>query len=378
MSKSILIFSVSKLEDMQQKGNISYIKHYESYFDNVYMVYLTGSTQSFQDGKTSYISLGKENAIFNLILAPIRLYKFAKNRDIDVFLTGDLVFSWWNSLLIKFLKQARVFLIPVAMPHVIYKSSHKTMTGILPYFIEKLFIYLSFLNAYRVVTGKNITQYIKWLSSHAVAKSKLLIVEVLVDELPSIGFFDSLNNKVNIVKREKNILLYVGRLHKEKLVFDIVKAFEIIKRNIPELELWLIGNGEEEKQIQKYCIEKDLESSVKFLGFKQSSELVPFYKKATLFVSPLTGTSLREAALCSLPIVCYKMDWVAENFKDEEQVLFVENSNINDFAQKIEYILKNSNLYNKLQKNMNEYAFHNWSIISVEKSLNQICKETLL
>lgn len=377
MSKSILIFSVAKLEDMKQKGNISYIKHYENYFDKVYMVYLTGRTQSFVDGKTSYISLGKENTIMDLILAPIRLYKFCKNKDIDIFLTGDLIFSWWNSSLIKFFKKAKIFLIPVAMPHVIYQSSQKTMTGILPYFIEKFFVYLSFSNAYRVVTGKNITQYVKWLSSHTVTKNKLLIVDILVDELPSIGFFDSLNNEVNIVKREKNIILYVGRLHKEKLVFDIVKAFEIVRKNIPDLELWLIGDGEEEKDIKAYCISNNFENSVKFLGFKESSELVSFYKEATLFVSTLTGTSLREAALCGLPIVCYKMDWVAENFKDKEQLLFVEKGNVNDFSEKIEFLLESPILYDKLQKNMLEYACNSWSVKSIEKALNKIYEENL-
>ena len=59
MKKSILIFSVSKLEDMQEKGNMSYIKHYEVYFNDVYMVYLSGKAESFINGNTHFISLGK-------------------------------------------------------------------------------------------------------------------------------------------------------------------------------------------------------------------------------------------------------------------------------------------------------------------------------
>ena len=165
MKKSVLIFSVAKLEDMKKKGNISYIKHYESYFDHVYMIYLTGLEKSFSDGKTHFVSLGSTSTIKDLLFAPFKLFNFVKNKKIDVYLTGDMIFSWWNSSLIKLFNKAKVILIPVAMPHVIYESTGKTLTGILPRILERVFIRLSFRNAYKIVTGKNIKQYVKWLQS---------------------------------------------------------------------------------------------------------------------------------------------------------------------------------------------------------------------
>jgi glycosyltransferase involved in cell wall biosynthesis len=372
VKKSILIFSVAKLDEMKQKGNITYIKHYEVFFDHVYMVYLTGRSDSFKDGNTHFISLGSKNTFKDLLLAPFRLYQFAKNKQISTFLTADLIFSWWNSLLIKYLLNAKIFLSPVAMPHEIYKSSKRTITGILPRFIEKIFINLSFLSAYKVVTGKNITQYVTWLSNNYWTKKKLLILEVLIDELPSYNFLKQINTLDSESNRKQNVLLYVGRLHKEKLVTDVIDAFNLLTKKLPELELWLIGDGEERTTLELQVAEYNLSNKIHFLGAKASIDLVSFYKTATLFISPLTGTSLREAALCGLPVVCYKMDWVEGTFEDKQEILFVTKNNIHEFAEKIAFILNDPNLYKTIQTNMSSYANKNWGTNSIARSLQKL------
>jgi len=375
VKKSVLIFSITKLEDMKQKGNMTYVKNYEVFFDVVYMVYLLGKSSTVNSGKTKFISLGGNSSFIDLALAPIRLYRFVKGEKIQIFLTADLLLSWWTSLLLRALRGAKIFLIPVAMPHVIYESSGRTITGVLPRVVEKMLIKLSFRASYRVITAKNIHQYVVWLQSIPSVARKLLTVDVMVDSLPSHEFFQSLSSSNNQRKRKSNTLLYVGRLHKEKLVGDIIESFYLLSRKNKDLELWLVGDGDEKESLQNTCKKYNIENKVKFFGSKNSGELVKFYKEATVFVSTLTGTALREAGLASIPVVCYEMDWVQGTFTHKKELLFAEKNNPIDLASKIEEILNNDELYSNVVVQMSKYAKEHWSTLSIKKSLETIYLE---
>jgi glycosyltransferase involved in cell wall biosynthesis len=375
--KSVLIFSIWKLEEMKAKGNLTYMRHYEEFFDEVFNVYLLGKYQSFSNGNTKFVSLGSKNSYISLLLAPCRLYRLGKKEKIKVFITQDALFSWWTSTLVKFFLHAKVFLIPVAMPHVIYASSGKTMTGILPRFIERFFIKLSFMSAYNVVTGKNIKAYVNWFRSKPATEKKLLLVDIIVDELPSYDFFAALEHDSAHIEREKNTLLYVGRLHKEKLVEDLLVAFSILKNKYSDLKFWIVGDGRNKVNLQKLCKELNIENSVEFNGFQHGSALLKFYQKATVFVSPLTGTSLREAGLTGLPIVCYKMDWVKESFSDGKELLFAEPNKPEEFANKIDALLQDKELFKKLQYNMTQYAERCWSKKLLKNALGELFDESI-
>jgi len=371
VKKSILIFSISKLEDMKKKGNMSYIKHYEVFFDEVHMVYLFGKSSPVKSGKTEFRSLGSNNSILDLALAPIRLYRFVKKVNPQIIVTADLLFSWWSSLLTRMLFRSKILLIPVAMPHVIYESSGNTLTGILPRVIEKLLIRMSFCSANKVVTAKNIHKYVNWLKNIPHVERKLLTVDVLVDSLPSYEFYESLSSS-NHADRNRSAILYVGRLHKEKLVGDIIESFNILSKKNNELELWLVGDGDEKDNLQNTCKKYNIEQRVKFFGSKNSKELVNYYREATVFVSTLTGTALREAGLSSTPVVCYEMDWVQGTFTHKGELLFAEKNNPADLASKIDEILCDDKLCSSIVEQMDAYANKHWSIQSIRNSLESI------
>lgn len=375
--KTILIFSLSKLEEMKEKGNLSYVKYYEAFFDEVYMVYLTGKSSNFRDGNTFYISLGRGKAYSDLILMPFRLYKFAREKNPSVFLTADLIFSWWSSLIVRLFMKAKIFIMPVCMPHIIYNTTKRTLTGVLPRFIEKVFINLSFMSANKIITSKNLIPYIKWLSNNLFSKKKLVILDCLVDEMPPPQLFKKLYHSTNpkkIVKNEPIILLYVGRLHKEKFVYDIIEMFKILVREYRQhnVILWLVGDGEERKVMEKKVFEYALSDKVIFWGYKNAEELYYYYNNAHIFISPLTGTSFREATLSSLPIVCYKIDWISEGFKDNIHLIYVKDRDVREFADKVYKLINDDKLYCLIQKNMSNLAWKKWNITNIKLSLNKL------
>ena len=79
MRKTFIDFTTTRLEDMLRKGNVWYVRHYEAYFDEVYIVYLMGDEKkTVSQGKTTLVSLGSGRNKLDLFCAPFRLLMFTK------------------------------------------------------------------------------------------------------------------------------------------------------------------------------------------------------------------------------------------------------------------------------------------------------------
>lgn len=115
---------------------------------------------------------------------------------------------------------------------------------------------------------------------------------------------NAVQNQLNIQENEK-VILYSARLSWEKagICQELIRACgEIVKYNIPNLRLIIIGTGREEKQIQK-CIEetekKIGKTFTRFLGIQ--SDPRPFYAMSDLIVG--TGRVALEAMACERPVI---------------------------------------------------------------------------
>jgi len=252
----------------------------------------------------------------------------------------------------------------------LYKNSRNSLSG-LPIWLEKIFIKLSFLSSCKIITSKNWKTYITWLSSKPYYRKKLVVLDLLVDELPTPEFFETLQRQTEI-DRAENILLYVGRLHREKLVEDIVKAFVLVKKVFPNVRLIIVGDGPEKKKLVTLANSLGVGKNISFEGFKPNHELVLYYKKATIFVSPVTGTALREAALCGCPIVAYPTDWVGNIFKNGEEILFAKTSDVRDLAEKICFLLKNKKIRYEMSLKISKVAKEIWNPEKLTEQLKNL------
>jgi hypothetical protein len=151
---------------MLDKGNVLYVRHYETYFDRVYVAYLIGGPHDPVDcGSTTLLSLGtgKSNRV-DLILGPLRLYKIARRIRPTVYLTSDVVFSWWVNSLCRVLLHAKFYLLPVCIPEQIYASTRRSLSNFLPIWLERVFTFLSFAQAGTILTGRSFGGLIDSLS----------------------------------------------------------------------------------------------------------------------------------------------------------------------------------------------------------------------
>lgn len=385
--KTVIIYVADSVDDMLAKSNAWYIQHYETYFDNVHMVYLRGMPhEPIVRGRTALISLGTGRSKLDFLLAPFRLYRYAKKIKPTAYITYDQIWSWWMSWAMQLFLGARIYLLPQFMPEQIYKSSKKSVSLIFPIWLERALIWLSFFFADRVLTGVGLGSYIDWLRSTPVAKRKTIVAEALVEALPPPAFLENLEAlngflcPARLAKDEGFKLIYVGRLQRQKLVDDLIRMMPLVSehaKGMPPVTLTLVGDGPDRESLEKLTDELGVRPFVNFLGQVRNEDLPEHLLRSHVYVSPLTGMSLREAALCGLPMVAYDMDWIQNLLKHEETALLVASGDYNEMGRQVLRLAEDDELRQRLAQNIKEFAAQIWSLSRVNESMRRVFEEDM-
>lgn len=371
-NKTLLLFGFHRLSYMLSKGNVWYIRHYERYFDEVHVLYMLGSEPAeVVQGRSRLISLGSRHRFFDLLFAPLNLYRHAKKIAAPSFLTADMVFGAWETLLVRRLLGARVVMMPVCILPELYAYGGKSLSG-LPIWIEKFFVAWSFRISVKVIMGRNSLASLCWLKSDPCASSKLQEVACTVEEFPPQAFFDALN-KVAQKRQPSNAptLLYVGRIHHEKMVASLIDMMVILKQNQINARLVMVGDGAERAELEKKAQELGLGNSIEWLGYVASDQLPSVYGRADIFISTNTGTALREAGLASLPIVGYNIDWVRQLLSHRETAMLCEPGDVASLACNVMLLLRDDELREKITEAFHRLARERWAPKKIDLALRE-------
>jgi glycosyltransferase involved in cell wall biosynthesis len=103
------------------------------------------------------------------------------------------------------------------------------------------------------------------------------------------------------------VVLYVGRLDREKSVERVLVAFERIAGTIARARLVLVGQGTQGGELRRMAARLNAGGRVTFTGVCPHAELADYYRAADLFLfaseTETQGLVLAEAAACGLPAV---------------------------------------------------------------------------
>lgn len=106
------------------------------------------------------------------------------------------------------------------------------------------------------------------------------------------------------IEEAATVVLFAGKLTRQKRVDDLLLAFLRVRAESGAI-LAIVGSGPEEGALRKLA--DGAEGRVRFLGFRNQSELPQLYAAADLFVLPSSdeawGLVLNEAMAAGLPVV---------------------------------------------------------------------------
>ena len=109
-------------------------------------------------------------------------------------------------------------------------------------------------------------------------------------------------------------LVYVGRLEPVKNHTLLFNAFRAALTAMPELRLWMVGDGSERKMLENLAAMLEITSQVKFWG--QQLDVAPFYSAANAFIMSSTSEglpiSLLQAFSLGVPAIVTDVGGMAE------------------------------------------------------------------
>jgi len=172
----------------------------------------------------------------------------------------------------------------------------------------------------------------------------------------------------------KPLLMFQGNFNwlqnQEAAKYLALHVFPEIKKDNPKISLLISGQN-------TYKINYLKKEGIKILEIPlEKNEMVKdLYKKAVVFVAPIFGpggTRLKIlAAMASgLPVVSSKVGVEGLDVKDNVHVLLAKNAK--EFSKKINYLLFNQNLYEKIRQNALFLVKKNFSWKKITKKLEEV------
>jgi alpha-1,6-mannosyltransferase len=127
----------------------------------------------------------------------------------------------------------------------------------------------------------------------------------------------------------QSLLLYVGRLAKEKNTVTLLEAFKILQRRRPnEFHLLVIGDGPERSQLRKLQARNKNISSIRYCA--DPHELACYYRAADILVHPgvqeTFGLAALESQACGTPVVGIRGSYMDNVICHDQESWALENS----------------------------------------------------
>ena len=144
-----------------------------------------------------------------------------------------------------------------------------------------------------------------------------------------------------------NNLLYVGRLSREKGIYQLIDAFKIFHKKNKKFKLNLVGTGGQKESIKNYILLNEMNNSVNLIDW--TNNLNKFYLNSKVLILPSYfegfGNVLVEALSYSLPCISVKNDGPKEILKNGKFGLLINNNKPKTLARAINRLFQNYKLF---------------------------------
>ncbi|HYD20268.1 MAG TPA: glycosyltransferase family 4 protein [Flavipsychrobacter sp.] len=175
--------------------------------------------------------------------------------------------------------------------------------------------------------------------------------------------------KFTMLAVEKNARLtvvFVGKAVKNKGVEELLRAVIHLRREIPEIQLRLIGGGERPvlDKLQEIVAESNADDVLEIAGYIHKQDLAEELSKAHVFAAPSyyeggPGFVYLEAMACGLPVVACSGSGINEIVEHGHNGFLVPPREVEPLAEALSLLLKDAGLREQMGNNAHVYAMAN-------------------
>lgn len=180
-----------------------------------------------------------------------------------------------------------------------------------------------------------------------------------------------------LIPNDKKILCMVGRLSREKYVYD---ALEVVSRLVQRRDDFIfvfVGDGEERKGLELQVQKRRLSSNVKIVGFQSNDSVAAILNQSYLAFCLLAGFSLIESCVAAVPAVCYDIEWHTELIKNGENGFIVREGDLDALTERVIYLLEHPEETKKMGSRARERAITKCNVLHTSEVKKNCYRELL-
>lgn len=300
---------------------------------------------------------GWMSRVFNLFMTPYITYRICKKEKVDIVIN---------------LSNHYYFFIPCIGARLAKCKCVARVVGILPYSKS-----LPWRKKMKKKAGMILEKISLLSSNHIICLSEDLKNMLITrgDNGKKISVISQgLNTQIfrprNIeaIKKKPKRFLFVGRLVSTKGVEDGIRAFLEVKKEYPEIELVICGDGPEKKRLERlYGSSKGLT----FKGFLPMEQFAKVYENCDVLLLPSYSEGLpnvvMEAMASMVPVIASGVGSLRELLAEERGV-FVSPGNVEEIAGAIKKMIEDQSLRLSCTEKALDYVKNNHSFEAVRDS----------
>lgn len=174
-------------------------------------------------------------------------------------------------------------------------------------------------------------------------------------------FYNETPSKSTKNRFKRPVILYVGRLSKEKGIEYLLKAMPKVLEEIPKAELVIIGDGPILDRLTKLSHNIGINDQVTFHGYMPHEKVMDFYNSSSLLVLPTVWFEnfpnvILEAMTHGLPVITTNIGGQGELVEDGVTGYHVEPCNSEDLAEKVLSLLQDKEMNERMGENAREHG----------------------
>lgn len=128
-------------------------------------------------------------------------------------------------------------------------------------------------------------------------------------------------------RKEPGLVIYLGRLKKYKNVDHLIQAMAIVRKEVADAHLVIVGTGDRRRALEALTRSMGLDNAVRFTGFVSEEEKLRLLNRAEVAAYPSSkegwGITVIEANACGVPVVAARVPGLRDAVVDGETGMLV-------------------------------------------------------